>query len=595
MSGSFRLGCYRNRTNPVLAVKMVLKEFQIMNNAPSSKIFTKLFTPLLVVFALVIAVLLLYVPSAIRENTIDAAIPAAVSTVQQYKTIRGYYTKNVIKKVKSASELKPHFDHKNEADRIPLPATFIHELSEQFSSEGILSLKLYSPYPFPNRNNRQLDDFGQTAWQAMQKSSSEVYSQVDEINGKQVVRVAVADTMAVEACVVCHNHHPDTPKNDWKLGDVRGVLEVQVPIDAQLAASQILNTKIVLLVIGALAITVLVIMYLFKNLISSRLKKISLAMDDIAHGEGNLSQRLPISQNDEIGNITRSFNTFVEQLESTINMIRSEVSQLVGTSGDLQGITQQFKQGAAEQLNQTDLVATAISEMSATNQEVASVTTRTSTQAGETEKMTRDGMAIVDKNQHSVQSLSEQIQQTSNVVSKLEEDSQNIGSVLDVIRSIAEQTNLLALNAAIEAARAGEQGRGFAVVADEVRTLASRTQASTEEIQTMIEHLQQGAKSAVSSIKDGSTLLDTNLELAQQTHEVMRAINDSIAELKSLNYQIATSSEQQSSVSEEVNANTINIVNISTSTTEKSESLTTMAEEINSAITTINSQLNRFH
>ena len=212
--------------------------------AYKDKLSTRLFTPLVIIFIIIFALLAFYVPNITKNNAIISAIDSAEATVKQYKTIRGYYTKNIIKKILPIENIKPHYQHKDIAGVIPLPATFIHDLSEEFSKKGIMTLKLYSPYPFPNRQSRQLDDFANKAWQALNKSPDKSFSVTETINNVQVVRVALADTMSQQGCVNCHNTHPDTPKNDWQLNDVRGVLEVQVPIEKDLANANQLNFTI---------------------------------------------------------------------------------------------------------------------------------------------------------------------------------------------------------------------------------------------------------------------------------------------------------------------------------------------------------------
>jgi len=194
----------------------------------------------------------------------------------------------------------------------------------------------------------------------------------------------------------------------------------------------------------------------------------------------------------------------------------------------------------------------------------------------------------------SVEQLSFMMHQTSDAVAQLESDSQNIGGVLEVIRGIAEQTNLLALNAAIEAARAGEQGRGFAVVADEVRTLASRTQQSTEEINTMIVQLQSGAKSAVETIKKGDVSIENSNTKASETNNMINEMSSIINDIQAQNLQLAAAAEQQAAVSNEINQNIDTIKEVSTSANDSSQQLLALAEEINSAVSAINKQLQRF-
>ncbi len=565
-----------------------------MNSLLNDSLYTKLFAPIVLIFGAIIIVMMVYIPSITKENAIKSAIPSAESTVKQYKAIRGYYTKKVVKKVLATSNIKPHFNHEGQAGRIPLPATFIHDISKEFSSKGIMELKLYSAFPFPNRDQRQLDSFGLEAWKELNLNPKQTFSRTDEINGKQVVRVAVADTMSADGCVNCHNNHPDTPKSDWKLNDVRGVLEVQIPIDNLIIAGRNLSTKIITLMTFALIITIGVLFFLFRRLISRRLVDISNAMQDIADGDGDLSQRLTSSSKDELGGITTSFNNFVEKLEGSLKQIATQTHQLVDTAQGLISTTEQSQQEILRQQQETDQVATAMNEMTATVQEVANLAANTASSAESTNQETEHGRKIVTDNMQSVEKLSREMAEAAEVVANLEDDSQNIGSVLDVIRGIAEQTNLLALNAAIEAARAGEQGRGFAVVADEVRTLASRTQSSTEEIQQMIEQLQQRTKVAVSSITKGNESLQTSLEHANDTNDVIGSIADSTTNIYNLNIQIATAAEEQTAVSKEINRNINNIADVAIKSTESSAQLLNSAEEINHVVSAINKQLKQF-
>ncbi|OUR62125.1 hypothetical protein A9Q74_06670 [Colwellia sp. 39_35_sub15_T18] len=562
--------------------------------AYQNKLSTRLFAPLVIIFIFIFVVLSFYVPNITKENAIEAAINSAESTVKQYKTIRGYYTKNIIKKILPIADISPDYVHKDNPNKIPLPATFIHEISEEFTKKGIMTLKLYSPYPFPNRSTRQLDDFGQQAWQALNKNAKQSFTQVETINNKQVVRVALADTMSQQGCVDCHNSHPKTPKKDWGLHDVRGVLEVQIPIEQQLNSASSLNITIALIMIFTLSITIALLFFMFRKLVSERLKKVHAALEVIVQGEGDLSQRLDETPKDEIGNIANAFNHFIGQLEKTLSGIYQQVIQLSQTTQSMETITHKTQQGSLNQENLADQVSNAINNMKSSTQEMAGIAASTAENSQKAQQQSQHSQAIMTQSIESVAQLSTMMQQTSDAVSQLESDSQNIGGVLDVIRGIAEQTNLLALNAAIEAARAGEQGRGFAVVADEVRTLASRTQQSTEEINKMIVQLQNGAKSAVEAIKEGNTSIETSNSKANESNSVINEMSLVINDIQAQNLQISTAAEQQALESNEINQNIDTIKNVSSHANESSQQLLTMAEEINSAVNAINKQLQRF-
>lgn len=558
------------------------------------KLSSRLFSPLIIIFAIVIVILVLYVPNVTRTLAVESAIESATSTVQQYKAIRGYYTQNIIKKILTGSEFKPHYEHKANADQIPLPATFIHDISKEFSNKGIVTIKLYSPYPFPNRNNRKMDSFGTKAWSALNKAPKSTFSDLETINGKEIVRVALADTMVAKGCVDCHNSHPDTPKVGWSLNDVRGVLEVQVPIDKQLSNSAQLNYTIASIVIIALLATVTLLFTMFRKLISTRLRQVNFALNEIADGEGDLSKRLDDSANDEIGAIASSFNRFVQQLAKSLKRINQQVSQLTESTGTMEAITKQAQNDNQVQNEITETVAHSMEHMMNSAQEMSDIALSTAESSKIAKQESNKGNLIVEENLQAVSEITQMMLKVSDVVSSLEADSQNIGSVIDVIRGIADQTNLLALNAAIEAARAGEQGRGFAVVADEVRTLASKTQESTEEINRMIEQLQAGAKNAVNAIEQSKSCIDSSQSKASETNEMIESVGTVIEDIQSRNDQLANAAELQTATNNKINCNIEQIKDVSDKTKISTDELLTLAQEINSAVNQINGQLQKF-
>ncbi|NQZ82332.1 MAG: response regulator [Colwellia sp.] len=315
------------------------------------KLSTRLFTPLIVIFIFVIIILIVYVPSVTQEHTIKSAISTAENTVKQYKNIRSYYTKNVIKKVLGTSDVTASYDHEGKNKVIPLPATFIHEISEEFTKQGIISLKLYSPFPFPNRKNRTLDSFANNAWSALKDNKIKTFSQVDIIDGKEVVRVAIADTMTQQACVDCHNIHPQTPKNDWQLNDVRGVLEVQIPIEEQLVNATSLNDEITLIVLAAVSSTVILLFIMFKRLVSTRLANVHDALQYIASSDGDLSQRLIETRKDEIGQLAQGYNQMLQSINDSRNTVKarewlengiSEINNIIRESQDKTQVSNQL-------------------------------------------------------------------------------------------------------------------------------------------------------------------------------------------------------------------------------------------------------------
>jgi methyl-accepting chemotaxis protein len=324
---------------------------------------------------------------------------------------------------------------------------------------------------------------------------------------------------------------------------------------------QVLNTFVITaFVIGVLF--VLAAVWLLNILITQRLRNTVAAMQEIAEGDGDLTRRLDEMGSDEISQLASGFNTFAGKMGLLLTEVSSATTQLASAAEQMSAVTEQNNNGIAQQQTETDMVATAINEMVATVQEVARNAQLAAGSAHEADTKTSEGQAVVDQTVSAINTLAAEVENVANAVNQLETDSEDIGKVLDVIRSIAEQTNLLALNAAIEAARAGEQGRGFAVVADEVRTLASRTHDSTNEIMEIIERVQGGARSVASAMSVGRDQAKLSVDQAARAGNALGAIAASISSISDMNTQIASAAEEQSAVAEEVNRNVVNISQI---------------------------------
>ena len=317
----------------------------------------------------------------------------------------------------------------------------------------------------------------------------------------------------------------------------------------------------------------LVAFILSQKLIVSPIQNVSSQLQQISHGEGDLTVRLDASGSDELAELAEGFNGFVEKTQAAIQQVQQATVLLHQSSENLARVSQQTVTGIHQQQSETNMAATAMTEMSATVTEVSRSAASASVSAQETNQQASEGYTIVSNTVNSINLLAGEVEKASGVIHRLESESESIGSVLDVIRGIAEQTNLLALNAAIEAARAGEQGRGFAVVADEVRTLAGRTQQSTSEIQEMIERLQAGTGEAVQVMSQSKEQVDKTVEQAQKAGDALSAITSSVSAINDMNTQIATASEEQASVTEGVTENVNNINNVASQTSDGAEQI----------------------
>ncbi|MCY9805649.1 methyl-accepting chemotaxis protein [Vibrio scophthalmi] len=319
--------------------------------------------------------------------------------------------------------------------------------------------------------------------------------------------------------------------------------------------------------LGTLVVILLAIAtcFILIRAIVKPIEDIQLAMREIASGEGDLNQTIESNSNDEIGQLATSFNQFVSKIRATIQQVVATNSSVRTELSGLVAISQTIASQTTQQQQESELVSTAVSEMQATSGVVSDNANEAANASQNANLEVQSTNQTLDKTVSSIRDLAADIEKASGVIHDLDTDVGNIASVLDVIRGIAEQTNLLALNAAIEAARAGEQGRGFAVVADEVRSLASRTQQSTGEIHNMIEKLQQGAQQAVSVMESSRHSSESTIESAGQASQSLQAILTAISSMSDMNTHIAAAAVQQSEVSEQV---TENIVRIATNSSE---------------------------
>ncbi len=349
------------------------------------------------------------------------------------------------------------------------------------------------------------------------------------------------------------------------------------------------------LVIGVVLVLFMgLLSYVIGASIIRNLQEVVMSLREMASGQGDLRKRLQSRQQDEVGELVGEFNRFVAKLQGIIREISDSVGSLNNAAQQMSVVTGRSREDIVKQQSDIDQVATAINEMSATVHEVARNAADAAGAAKEADNEAASGKQVVSQAVGTIDKLASDVEEAATVIHQLAQDSENIGTVLDVIKAIAEQTNLLALNAAIEAARAGEQGRGFAVVADEVRTLAQRTQQSTQEIQEIIEKLQAGAEKAERVMKASREQAQTSVDESSRAGTSLMSITEKVARINDMNTQIANAAEEQSAVAEEISRSIVAINNVAVQTSQSSGQLQQASEEVSAMATQLQGLVSKF-
>ncbi|MCH2159719.1 MAG: methyl-accepting chemotaxis protein [Oleiphilaceae bacterium] len=369
------------------------------------------------------------------------------------------------------------------------------------------------------------------------------------------------------------------PSLDW-------YIIAEIPSSEVYAA--ISNTTNAMIILNVILIAIIVaIIALIANSLSKPIRTTAEVLASIADGDADLTQRLESNRSDELGQLAQSFNQFMDKMASLVEQISQTSSTVNQVAIDVSNSARQTEQGSSEQLQSVNMVATAITEMGATVKEIAQNATHTADASSNSANEANQSQSAVSQTVSEIQSLDGELADASNVISELAEDIHKISSTLEVIAGISEQTNLLALNAAIEAARAGEQGRGFAVVADEVRMLAKRTQESTEEINEMISRLEQGSSNAVQAMEAGKQRCELVVTGSQEINASLESIRIAIQSISDMSFQVATATEQQSSVVEDLNQHIVAINDMANQTNSRSKENAMSCENLSSQSQTL--------
>jgi methyl-accepting chemotaxis protein len=509
----------------------------------------KLMLPLLL-GSIATVVVVLVVLSGMRTRTAEqAGLNTAQSLAAQIVSLRGFYTAEIAARARKAGmEITHDFDKKESA--LPLPATLVRSLGEKIAKENPgMSVRLVSAFPFPFRAAETRDTFEQSAIKALTQDPKTPYWRVEEVAGRPSMRYAVADIMQ-EGCVGCHNSHALSPKRDWRTGEVRGVVSVTVPIDGISGAISMSMRTIgwtIFASMGAMAILCALVATR-----TTRSIRTLTGLIEQASEQRDLTVRVPATSRDEVGQIAGALNALFGRLGEAMRAVNVRSQEVGASASTVAAAAQQVTSASQAQTDQAASAVAAVEELTVSVNHAADSAQEAATASLRASEKAREGENKAHTTSTEMASISQSMQTSSELIGRLSQRSDEISGIVKVIKDIADQTNLLALNAAIEAARAGEQGRGFAVVADEVRKLAERTGSATNDISRMIDSIQNEIGSTVEGLTHSKDRVDEGVKLAAAVAQSLAEINAAAETALTRVNDIAAATREQGTASNEI-------------------------------------------
>ncbi len=415
-------------------------------------------------------------------------------------------------------------------------------------------------------------------------------------NAKVMITMQRGDKRRMDAYIIRNELGPVTSKIESTLNKIVKQQQTAITQNSKDLIHEVesgMSLQFILLIIGL--ILGIVAAWLISSMISKNLNTAVKAMRDVAEGEGDLTKRLEVKGTDEIAQLSTAFNTFSGKVAALVGEVSDVTTQLSSAASEMNQLTANTQSAMSTQLEKVSSVSSSMSaishqvdDISQSSEKAAEISRQTDDESSEGKRLVNEGIGIVSQ-------LKQDFEGATNTVKAVEDDAESIGSVLDVIQGIAEQTNLLALNAAIEAARAGEQGRGFAVVADEVRTLASRTQDSTLEIKTIIDRLQTGSSKAVQVMKHGTEQVQGSVDSTNMVGASLEKISQSVAKISTMNSQIASATVEHLVVSSQVDQGVNDISCVAREASEDVEQITKSSLGVSELTQKLQSLVGQFH